>query len=213
MNGNYVQKFIKSLNLSFIKEIPNSLTKFIEVLQISENWDNEFSKSSHLNPDLNSNLANLSMFSIQTIIDLGNAEETSIRNKNSQLLFILSNKSEKNPIQIKAFEHERLHQIREEICFDDLINKIVFLSGRTEILNNVLLLNDRNIQFFEIANEEQEEIYRKKIESTSVLKEDEFFDFMFNREEFKSLRINEQRQETEDSDEEINDMIFKHIKG
>lgn len=210
MNSSYIQKFARAFNISFLNEIPSSFSILIETLQTTLNWDNIY--TSPKNTPQNT-LNHISLFSIESVMDLGNPEEESIRKKNSQLLFILSNRSESNPMLIKAFEHQRLDQIRDELNLENLINKIVIVSGKTPSVEETLLINDKNFKVFEILNNEQEKQFIKNINEADESNQDLFFDKFFNQDNSKIYKIHEAYEfKDEDSDAEINEIEFQNLK-
>lgn len=200
----------RAFEISFLNEIPKSLKVLVETLQITVNWDSILSRKSH---SLANTLGKMSLFSIETVMDLGNAEEEPIRKKNSQLLFILNNRSESNPLMIKAFEHERLGQIREDLNLENLINKIVIVSGKTVFVEETLLINDRNFRVFEVLNKEQEKKFIANIGNANESNQDLFFEQLFNQGGEKVQKIHEAYKfEDEDSDTEINEIVFENLK-
>ena len=215
MASQYIQNFAKSLRITFLKETHKSIQYFIESLQTSENWDLIFSPTNVIPQDLGSSLQHLQLFRVDAVMDLGNVKDSETRKPNSQLLFILNNKSQTNPVQLKAFEHEPLMQIREDLELEHLINKIVLVSGNTLVVNNTLLINDRDFRVLEVLNESQEKLLAGKLEHVDPSNIDAFLDVMFYRDQFQSMRIFESANpESENPDEEsaIEGPFFKNIR-
>jgi hypothetical protein len=117
-------------------------------------------------------------------------------------------------MQIKAFEHERLSQIRDDVRFDDLVNKMVLVSGSTISVKDTLFINDRNFKIFEILNEKEEQTLKTKIDSISFENAKECFDFLFNESNFKHQRIFEEEEmnNDEDPDTELNEIVFENLR-
>ena len=215
MNKHYMQKLANVLKIDYISGIPQSLGSFIEFLQLSKNWDQLFKRSLNLPAELDSSLQHLSLFSIETVMDLGNAQQPENRNKNSHLLFILNNRSEANMMHLKAFEFSRLTQIKDDVRLEDLINKVVLVAGRTNVENNTLLLSDSNFQILEVLDEKKEKMIEKKILEIGESDPDFFFDYLFSSSSFQGQRISAfpVDNQLDQSEEDIDEMNFENLKG